>query len=104
MIDLAVYKIDPASPITSVLIACRPRQGMADLPAADRRPQFGGRVLGEGEDVFKHNAWDNVTWDQEQVQYTEVYSTPPQSINHNGSRRLPPRCLRSRNQLGKLPY
>ncbi|CAB0035720.1 unnamed protein product [Trichogramma brassicae] len=38
----------------------------AGSAADDKRPQFGNRTLGEEDDVFRHNSWDNVVWDKEQ--------------------------------------
>ncbi|XP_047029870.1 methyltransferase-like protein [Helicoverpa zea] len=38
---------------------------MEDSPV-DKRPQFGNRYLENVDEVFKHNAWDNVDWDDEQ--------------------------------------
>ena len=30
------------------------------------RPKFGNRIIDEKSDIFKHNAWDRVDWDQTQ--------------------------------------
>ncbi|KAI9553420.1 hypothetical protein GHT06_021326 [Daphnia sinensis] len=37
-----------------------------------KRSQFGTRHLSDPQNVFQHNAWDNVVWDEEQVEAAEA--------------------------------
>ena len=50
-----------------------------------KRPQFGNRYLTEEKDVYTHNAWDDVEWDEEQEKVVQ--------LRLRCQRRLKPLCI-----------
>ena len=49
----------------------------------DKRRRFGGRFLTEEDNVFKHNAWDDVEWTEEQKQKAQ------EQVDLNAKEKLP---------------
>ncbi|XP_053988456.1 tRNA N(3)-methylcytidine methyltransferase METTL2 isoform X1 [Hylaeus volcanicus] len=54
----------------------------------EKRPQFGSRILSNDTNVFQHNAWDNVTWDEEQQKLAQ------QKVVENSTVTLPNEKIR----------
>ncbi|PNF33628.1 Methyltransferase-like protein 2-A [Cryptotermes secundus] len=50
------------------------------LSGVDTRPQFGTRFLKDGDNVFQHNAWDNVKWDTCQEELAKCKVTENSSV------------------------
>uniref|UniRef100_A0A182J254 tRNA N(3)-methylcytidine methyltransferase n=1 Tax=Anopheles atroparvus TaxID=41427 RepID=A0A182J254_ANOAO len=54
-----------------------------ECESASVRPRFGNRFLSADDDVFQHNAWDNIQWDEEQEQ------AALEGVKKNSSVKLP---------------
>ncbi|XP_066595238.1 tRNA N(3)-methylcytidine methyltransferase Mettl2 isoform X2 [Prorops nasuta] len=70
-------------------------RNMSELPencqnesAESKRPQFGKRILSEDADVFQHNAWDNVVWDEEQQKLASLKVSENSTVTKSGDELL----------------
>ena len=73
---MAVIKLSTPLIVDYIKVLYSNRTMDSEIKQSDecgKRPQFGNRYLTEEKDVYTHNAWDDVEWDEEQEKVVQLF-------------------------------